>query len=95
MKPKDVENCGICDRGVMHGESIVFYRLKIDTMVVDWAAAKRLDKLEDDLGGDAAKALEVGPDEAIAWESSSREMLVCTACLRSPISHVLIPGHVG
>ncbi len=53
LKQRDLRKCAWCRRGVMHGNSIVFYRITISRYVVDLGAVQRQHGLEQFLGNAA------------------------------------------
>ncbi len=80
MKQSELEKCAFCDKGMMHNQSPVFYRVKLDNMVIDVAAVQKAHGMEMMMGGNAALAQIMGPNEDIAVEMDSVTKLVCLDC---------------
>ncbi|MDT0635068.1 hypothetical protein [Spectribacter hydrogenoxidans] len=80
LKRNDIQPCALCHKGLMAGNQIAGYRVKIDHMLFDPGAIQRAHGLEMMMGGHVALATALGPDEALAQEVSSSTALICQAC---------------
>lgn len=81
MKQTDLRPCSNCGNGVMHAGHALFYRMKIETMVVDIAAVQQQAGLEMMLGGNAALAFVMGPQRDMAKAAAALEVIVCMPCM--------------
>jgi hypothetical protein len=80
MKQRELEKCALCGLGVMHAGCPVFYRVKVERMVVDMGAVNRRHGLELMTGSPVLAAV-FGTDEDIAKTfDSTGELLVCMDC---------------
>lgn len=89
MKHKDFEKCLICGNGVMHCRSPLFYRIKIDHMMMDLKAVQRAQGLEMMMGGGVEGSVianAMGPDEDLAFRFSGDTFLICQECSIKDIS---------
>lgn len=85
MKRTEISKCALCGQGVMHDGNIIFYRLSIQTFGMDLKAVQRQAGLEQFLGGNAAIAHAMGPDEDLAIAVHEPETaLVCLPCACTP-----------
>lgn len=80
MKQSELKPCAACGKGVMHAGVPIFYRVKIESMCIDAGAVKRQHGLEMMLGGNAALAFHMGPQEELAKAISEHECIVCSDC---------------
>lgn len=85
MKEKELRECASC---VMCGKKIgacgvpIFYRVRIETHVVDLAAVQRQQGLAMMLGGNGLLASVMGPDEEMTkMPAEPVELTVCGACV--------------
>ena len=75
----DIQACAGCGQGVgVSGP--VFYRLKIEQMVLDARAVQREAGLEQMLGGNVAIARALSPETDFAQVFLEAEVLLCGAC---------------
>ena len=82
LKHSDIENCALCYKGVAHDNSLIFYRVTIETYGLEIANINRQTGLEIMLGGHASLANVMGPDAPIATRVHDPEpKLVCLSCL--------------
>lgn len=87
MKAAEIEKCLLCGQGVMHNGGIAFYRVRLQRLVADVGAVRRQAGLEMMLGGNAAIARAMGPDEDMAKPlGDEQSFLVCDACALDPES---------
>lgn len=84
MKRKDFEKCLICEQGVMSkNNNPLFYRVKVDAMVIDLGAVQRTHGMELMFGGGVAGAnlaSAMGDDPDLASPIESFEVLLCQNC---------------
>lgn len=80
MKQTDLRPCVLCGKGVMHDNNIAFFRVQVDHLVVNLRAVQRQAGLEGVLGGNAALAFHMGPQEDIAEQASTSRAIVCQDC---------------
>lgn len=92
MKQIDLKPCSNCDKGVMHTGNPMFYRLRVDSMIVDPGAIQRQHGLEMMMGGNAAIAHAMGPQEDLAKELDSSELILCMDCMMAANVATLLPG---
>lgn len=83
MKARDLSKCLTCGRGVMHGGTPWFYRIRMESMAADVAAIQRQHGLEL-AHGPVASVL--GPDEDVAKVLGQTGGLVCSQCIELPIA---------
>ncbi len=79
MKREDLKKCAICKEGLAHGGSPMFYRIKIESMILNLQALQEQAGLEIMLGSpDLAHVM--GPDRDIATKAGGNEVLICLEC---------------
>lgn len=71
---------------------MMFYRVRVQTFILDMPAIQRQDGLENMLGGHALIAQIMGPDEDIAIIADEKEMLVCAPCMMHRELGMLLEG---
>lgn len=81
MKQTDITPCVSCGLGVANGNVIAFFRVKVEHFVLNVGAIQRQSGLEQMLGGNAALAFHMGPQEDIAMCATEVTGLVCQHCL--------------
>ena len=90
FKRDDIEPCFVCREGV-GANSLMFYRIHVETFVLDAKEIQRQDGLERMMGGNALIAHVIGPDPDFAARLSERTVLVCQACLmRAEMHHLAV-----
>lgn len=90
LKRKDIEKCKLCERGVAAG-GIVFYRVKLEQFGLDHNAIMQQHGLELQLGGHAALAQVMGPDNDLARSlSDEKTVCICGECMGLKCSLLLI-----
>lgn len=90
LKRKDIDKCRICERGVAAG-GIVFYRVKVEQFGLDHGAIMRQHGLELQLGGHAALAQVMGPDDDLARSlSAEHTACICGECMGRTCGALLI-----
>lgn len=72
--------CAFCGKGFMESGLPLFYRVRIQRFGVDMSAVRRQSGFEQMLGGAAALARVMGPDEEMAKPLHSVEFTVCETC---------------
>lgn len=77
---RDIKPCGICGKGLMHTNCLTAYRVTIDHLLFNPRAIQRQHGLEQMLGGNAAIAHAMGPQEPMAESLSTESLLVCQEC---------------
>ena len=92
MKQADLKPCSKCGEGVMHTGNPMFYRVTVDSLIVDPRAVQRQHGLEMMLGGNAAIAHAMGPQEDMAKQIDSNELILCMDCMLSANVAMLLPG---
>jgi len=84
FRRRNLVPCALCGKGVMHDGSPIFYRVRVEQLVVDIGAVQRRHGLEQFFGGGgvgAELAQAMGADEPIAKPLSSIfEALLCQSC---------------
>lgn len=78
---RDVATCGLCDKPIGHTKHPLFYRLKVETWGVNAGAVSRQMGLTQLLGGHAALASIMGPDEDMATQLGEHDLTVCFDCM--------------
>lgn len=83
---EDIQPCALCDRGVMHDNSIHFYRITFQSFLANMQAIRQTAGLEMMLGGSPVLADVFSPDSALAKSSEAAQaLLICQDCaLTSP-----------
>ncbi len=80
---REVANCAIC--GKPFGKTgASFYRVRVRRYVIDAGAISRQAGLTAVLGGSAAIAMAMGPDEEMATKIIDVERTVCEGCAMVP-----------
>jgi hypothetical protein len=73
--------CNVCDKPIGESGLPIFFTVQVREYMVDLAAAKRQTGLAEMLGGNAALAMIMGPDEDLASEIMKPVTLtVCAPC---------------
>jgi hypothetical protein len=86
MKAKDIQNCAVCQKGLMHAGMPLFWRIKLQRMGLDRRAIEQTAGLEMMMGS-VALARVMGPDPDIAKPvDDEHEVLVCEHCASQPVS---------
>ena len=80
MKQADLKYCINCGKGVGHQGHPIFYRIKIEQMVIDIGAAQRQHGLEMMMGAAAPLAEIMGPNEDMAKSIDMIDVLLCMDC---------------
>lgn len=81
MKQSEFKKCACCGNGVMHNGCLIFYRVRLERMVIDLPAVERQHGLEMMLGRNAALAAVMGPNEDLAKSLGGPiTVLVCQDC---------------
>lgn len=76
FKRKDIKPCHICEQGI----DTMFYRVRIETFILDSGAIQRQAGLELMLNSpDLAQIM--GPDEDLAQKTEESTVLVCLKCM--------------
>ena len=80
MKKQELKKCGICNKGVMHNGSFIFYKISLQRFIINAKAVQRQHGLEMMLGSPALANI-LGPDEDIAKPLSEKATaLICDSC---------------
>lgn len=77
---REVAICGICKKPFGHTGIPLFYRVTIDLHSVNMDTVKRQDGLTALLGGHAALAGVMGPNENMTTVEDSTKLTVCHTC---------------
>lgn len=83
LRRADLKMCGLCGKGVMHDNNIMFYRIQVERFLVDVGAVKRQHGLEMSMGGDAMAGVAqiMGPDEDLAKRVGEPDTaIICDTC---------------
>lgn len=86
MKQSEIQKCVVCNKGVMHTGIPLFYKVTFSRMGIDAGAVQRQSGLEQMMGGAAALASIMGPNEDIASPIDGEDtVLICEECSCKPI----------
>lgn len=89
MKRDKITNCALCDKGLMHDRSPMFYSVRIDRYVWDLNAVQQQAGLEMMLGN-AGLAQVMGPDADLAKKfEANNERLICMSCAMEKKIHTI------
>lgn len=92
MTRRELQKCCVCGRGVAHAGQVQFYRVKVESFMLDARAIQRRAGLEEFFGGGTAGArlAEImGDDADIAHRvSDPPAVLVCQECMLSGVSAI-------
>ncbi len=83
LRRKDLKMCGLCGKGVMHDNNIMFHRITLERFLVDVGAVQRQHGLEMSMGGDAMAGIAqiMGPDEDLAKRVGEPDTaIICDEC---------------
>lgn len=80
IKQSRIRKCGMCGRGIMECGSQIFYIVEVKQCILDLRAIARQNGLEMMLGGNAAIANAMGPNEDLAKEMFAEEKWICFDC---------------
>lgn len=84
MKAADIKKCCFCDKGVGHVGIPIFYRVTVQSMVLDGRAIQQVAGAEM-MMGNVALARVLGPDPDIArGVGEPSTALVCHTCAMEP-----------
>ena len=95
LKRDELGKCCLCGKGVCHNRDLQFYRLSLESFILNPNAIQRRSGMEQFFGGGpsgAALAGVMGPDEDIGTQMFVEEkMIVCSPCVmgREPIVRLL------
>ena len=90
LKRKDIDKCKLCERGVAAG-GLVFYRVKVEQFGLDHMAIMQQHGLELQLGGNAALAQVMGPDNDLARSLSDEfKVCICGECMGTRLAALMI-----
>ena len=95
MKKKDLKKCAICHQGMMHDNSMQFFKIEISNCIINMSAVQETHGLETLFGGGsqaAALASVMGSDPHIASESEPVSLLVCQSCALKPYMIAALMG---
>lgn len=79
MKAADLQPCALCGKGVMHGGLPLFWRVSLERMGVDLAAARQMLATETFFGNVALARVFTDPQIATPV-AAARIVLVCESC---------------
>lgn len=79
MKQKDFKKCVLCNKGMMNGGAIHFYRIRLENFIINIDAVRRQAGMEMMMGSPTI-AQAMGPDEDMATSMGEQEMLICANC---------------
>jgi len=92
MKQGDLKKCSTCGNGVMHEGIPVFYRFRMDTMGIQADAVRQQIGMEMMMGAAAAVAQVLGPDEVMAKQIDTKEIVLCHSCMMGCNAGTFIGG---
>lgn len=84
MKPEQLKFCLLCGESVNKTGQIMFYRIKLDSMILDLRAMQQLGGLATFFGGGlpgVALANVMGPRDDIAKQLWTKEACICMDCV--------------
>ena len=80
LKQREITTCACCGKGIGHNRSLNFYRITIESHVVNLPAVQRQTGLEMMLGS-AAIAAVMGPDEPMSMIfDETKPAVLCFDC---------------
>lgn len=87
LKKQELKKCALCDQGMMHSGDIQFYRLSLESFVIDHRGVQETSGMEQMMGGGSFGAMMAGvmgtnPDIAKQM-FQEKNMLVCSPCMMS------------
>lgn len=89
LKRKDITKCACCERGVMQGGSLTFYKLTVEHHLVDIGAVRRQHGLELMMGHPGLASI-MGPDEDLTTViDRPRVVLVCQDCAAKSLLDIM------
>lgn len=84
LKRRELRPCGICGKGVMHAGSLILYRVRIETFIMNAQGIQQTHGLEQFFGGGQAGAVlaqVMGADPPLALRVyDPTEALLCQSC---------------
>jgi ABC-type uncharacterized transport system permease subunit len=84
FKQSEIKPCAFCKQGILHSASPLFYRVKVEQMVLDMQAIRRQAGLEMMMGSAAGLAAIMGPNEDMAKSfGDAQNILICNECALS------------
>ncbi len=85
FKHSDIQKCLLCREGIGHAGDFRFHRMTLESFQIDVGAVRRAHGLELQMGGHAALANLMGPDEdlAKALDEKPLSFIVCDTCYRT------------
>lgn len=99
MKRDEIQNCCVCNKGLAHDNSPLFYKIKLETMGLDRVGIQQTHGLEQFFGGGeqgAALASVMGANPDIASLIDMSTKLICSTCFLDPkTSMVQLIGDEG
>lgn len=79
----ELEKCFFCEKGMMHGGTILFYEITVGQCVVDLPAVQRQAGM-DMLMGHPALGMALSPDTRVAHRLPAKRVLICAGCALEP-----------
>lgn len=83
MRAEDFKKCARCGKGMAHAGTPIFYRVTLESMMIDARAVQRTDAMEKYMGGAVALA-RVFEDPVIAQVVVTHTTLLCQPCAMQP-----------
>ena len=91
MKQNEFTKCLICHKGMAHSGHLTFYRLQFERLILDARAIQRAHGLEMMMGGAAALASVMGPNEDLAKViAGPKPVLICEECADFKPQHIAV-----
>lgn len=77
----DIQPCAVCRKGIMHAGLPLFYKVTVTRLGIDARAVQRQSGLEQMLGGNAAIARALSPNDELAQVMNGpRTIIICELC---------------
>lgn len=81
IRASQVQQCGLCQQGIMHNQMPVFYVLRIQRFGVHLPGIQRTHGMEQFFGGNVQLARAMGADEVIAKSITPEGLIwICESC---------------
>ncbi len=89
IKQRELAPCGICGKGVAHGNYPLFWRVRVERFGLDQSAVMRQHGLELMLGSPVLAQV-MGPDPDIGKQLGQGSALLCEECVLSRMPELLM-----
>ena len=88
MKQNEITKCLVCGEGIAHDGNIQFFRITIESLLLNLGAIQRQHGLEMMMGKAAGLAQVMGMDEDLAKTYAKESGLICQPCFMGPDADV-------